>query len=199
MLPLLLLVYALQLVLLVEQLVNSCAASPALLQLLLQASRHTSCSDAPFAAWLAPLAIRTCCNCEPPAPVAMWAAVIQLAGMVSASAAAELAVKGLQVHPWSLQLWQLHYDTAGALELGALQSSMHCCGMEGVSAGAGHSTEQPPAKRHHHTRWLPALQFALLCCPYFLPVHGCSAHPSAVALRLLGGAVLHTTRALHIV
>jgi hypothetical protein len=106
---------ALQLVLVVEQLVNSCPASPGLLQLLLQASRHNACNDTQFKAWLAPLAIRICCNCEPPAPVAMWAGVIQLAGVVSGSAAAELAVKGLQVHPWSLQLWQLHYDTAGAL------------------------------------------------------------------------------------
>jgi hypothetical protein len=124
----------LQVVLLVEQLVNSCPASPSLLQLLLQASKHTCC-DAQFTAWLAPLAIRTCCTCEPPAPVAMWAAVIGLAGQVSGSAAAELARMVLQVHPWSLQLWQLHYDTSGAFW--AARSSVRALLLSTGQAAAG--------------------------------------------------------------
>lgn len=117
----------LQLVLLVEQLVDGCPPSPSLLRLLLQAGRHTSCCDAQFQAWLAPLAVRTCCACEPPAPVAGWAAVIELAGVVSGSAAAGLAVRGLQVHPWSLQLWQLHYNSSGVL---CCLADMLCCLVE---------------------------------------------------------------------
>lgn len=101
-----------QLVLLMEQLVSSCPASPRLLQLLLQqACRYPD--DAGWAAWLLPLLIRTCCTCEPPAPVGMWAAVVVLARGVSPAAAAQLAQQAVSVHPWSLQLWQLHHDTAG--------------------------------------------------------------------------------------
>jgi hypothetical protein len=109
---------ALQVVQVCEYLVSALPPSPQLLQLLLaQANRFCTGSSSTtwlsWLSWLLPLAAGTCCRCQPVAPVSCWAAVIQLTGGVSASAAADLAQQAVMTHPWSLQLWQLHHDTAG--------------------------------------------------------------------------------------
>jgi hypothetical protein len=153
---LLLFLLILQVVLVIEQLVDCCPPSPSLLQLLLQVSRHTCC-DAPFTAWLAPLAIRTCCTCKPPASVAMWSAVIQLAGSVSGSAAAELAKQALQVHPWSLLLWQLHYDTSGGLKAVCIWKKKLRCRAVSVAMNWACSNGRMHGLQVHHSPALLAL------------------------------------------
>lgn len=102
----------LQVVLVVEHLLDLCPPHPRLLQLLLHTVQHHN-TDQGWAAWLAPLLIRTCCNSKLSAPAWMWAALVDVVRGVSAGAAAEVAKQGLVTHPWSRRMWQLHFETAG--------------------------------------------------------------------------------------
>lgn len=107
--------FLLQVVTLLELLVASQPPSLALLRLLLTASSRFP-RDTGWLAWLAPLAAGCACRCEPPVPVRSWAAVVALVRRVSGSAAAALAQHGVELHPWSRQLWQLHLETTGVCE-----------------------------------------------------------------------------------
>lgn len=93
----------------VEVLVATVPATPAVVQLLLQLLPRFPHDRALF--WLLPLLLPALYDSQQAAPVADWAAVVQLALQVSASAAAAVARRAAEVHPWSQQLWQLHAET----------------------------------------------------------------------------------------
>lgn len=96
----------------VEVLVASVPPCPQLAQLLLQLLPRFPCAERALF-WLLPLLIGTLWRSQPAAPVSDWVAVVQLCQRVSAASAAAVARRGVEVHPWSRQLWQLHAETQG--------------------------------------------------------------------------------------
>lgn len=95
----------------VELLVAAVPASPALVQLLLQLMPRFPGDRA--LSWLLPLLVGTLCKSSPAARACDWVAVVQLAARVSPAAAAAVARRGAEAHPWSKQLWHLHVETQG--------------------------------------------------------------------------------------
>jgi hypothetical protein len=116
----------LQVVKVIELLVAAVPASPALVQLLLQLLPRFP-GDRPLS-WLLPLLVGALWECAPAAPASDWAAVVQLAARVSPTAAAAVARRGAEVHPWSKQLWQLHVETQGGRVGGDLGVAAHSSG-----------------------------------------------------------------------
>lgn len=105
-----------QVVKVVELLVAAVPASPALVQLLLQLLPRFPGDRA--LSWLLPLLVGALCKSTPAAPASDWVAVVQLAARVSPAAAAAVARRGAETHPWSKQLWHLHVETQGGRQCG---------------------------------------------------------------------------------
>ena len=91
----------------VEALAAGLPATPALAALLLQQAQRFA-SHAGWLWWLLPLASRVCVGSCPQASAASWLLLAQLAAEVSLPSARALCERGLRLHPFSRQLWQLH-------------------------------------------------------------------------------------------